>query len=121
MYINPLTKTDRRCNPRIKQQIPLKIRLDDYDLVGHTHDISCLGTYCTINKYLAPFSIVSIILLLPLTQNNKKTICNVQCQGVIVRTETDPANNKQYNTAIYFNRLKQSERLKLLRYVQQYL
>ena len=114
-------KTERRRSPRIKREIPLKIKLDDYDLVGQTRDISSIGAYCTVNKYIQPFSLISIILLLPLKINNRSNICNVRCQGVVVRTEQDPQNSKEYNIAIYFNRLKQADKTKLLQYVQQNL
>ena len=114
-------KTERRRAPRVERQIPLKIKLDDYDLVGQTHNISCFGAYCTISKYIPPFSLISIILLLPLKSAKINKFCNVRCQGVVVRTEENPQNSKEYNIAVYFNRLKQSDKTKLLQYVQQYL
>ena len=114
-------KIERRRSPRIKREIALKIKLDEYDLVGQTRDISCIGANCTVNKYIPPFSLISIILLLPLKINNRNSICNVRCQGVVVRTEEDPQNNNVFNIAIYFNRLRQSDKTKLLQYVQQYL
>ena len=112
---------ERRRSPRIKREIPLKIKLDDYDLVGQTRDISCIGANCTINKYISPFSLISVILLLPLKINNRNKIYNLRCQGVVVRIEESPLNNKEYNIAIYFNRLRQTDKAKLLQYVQQYL
>ncbi len=114
-------RVERRREPRIKRQIPLKISLNDYDLVGQTHDISCIGARCVIDKYIPPFSLISIILLLPLNINNSHSVCNVRCQGVVVRAEEDPQNSKKYNIAIYFNRLTQSNKAKLSQYVQQYL
>ena len=119
--ISSANRTERRRSPRVKRQIPLKIEHDDYDLVGQTQDISCIGAYCTINKYIAPFSLISIVLLLPIKINSKNSICNMRCQGVVVRTEEDPQNNKRYNIAIYFNRLRKSDKLKLSQYVHQYL
>ena len=96
-------KTERRRSPRIKRELSLKIKLEDYDVVGQTRDISCIGAYCTVNKYIPPFSLISIILLLPLKIRNRNNIYNVRCQGVVVRTEEDPKSNKEYNIAIYFN------------------
>ena len=112
-------KMERRRSPRIRRQVPLKIRHEDYDLVGQTHDISCIGAYCTINKYIPPFSLISVILLLPLKINKGSNFCNVRCRGVVVRTEVNPYNNKQYNIAIFFNRISKSDKAKLLHYVQQ--
>lgn len=117
----PNNRTERRRSPRVKREIPLKIRLDDYDLVGQTRDISCIGANCTVDKYIPLFSIISIILLLPLRMNNKNNICNVHCQGVVVRIEEDHQNSKKYNIAIYFNRLRRTDKAKLLQYIEQYL
>ena len=114
-------RIDRRRSPRIIRQIPLKIKHEDYDLVGQTRDISCIGVYCTINKYIPPFSLISMVLLLPIKTNNRNSICDMRCQGVVVRTGQDPQNNKRYNIAIYFNRLRKSDKVKLSQYVQQYL
>ena len=118
---SPNNKLERRRWPRVKQQIPLKIVLDDYDAVGQTKDLSCIGAYCTVDKYIAPFSIISVILLLPLQMKNNNKVCSVHCQGAVVRTEENPQNNNKYNIAIYFNRIGQSDRAKLLQYVRQNL
>lgn len=118
---SPKNRFERRRFPRIKRQIPLKIKLDDYDLVGYTRDLSCIGTYCTVDRYIPPFSIISIVLLLPLKTNTSDGVSSVHCQGAVVRTEINPQNRNEYNIAVYFNRLKQSDKAKLLQYVQQYL
>ena len=112
--------SERRRQPRIKQQIPLKIKLDNYDVAGQTNDISCIGAYCKVNKHIPPFSLISIILLLPIKNDKRSRICNVHCQGVVVRSEENPENNKEYNIAIYFSRLKSSDKDKLLQYLRQY-
>ncbi len=119
--MNHQNAQERRRSPRIKRQIPLKIKYDDHDIVGQTRDISCIGAYCTINKYIPPFSIISIILLLPFKTDKKADKLNVRCQGVIIRTQPDPENDKKFNIAIYFNRLRLSDKSKLSQYVQQFL
>lgn len=118
---NSNTVIERRRSPRIKRQVSLKIKLDDYDLVGYTHDISYIGAYCSVNKYIPPFSLISVILLLPLNINNKNVTSDVRCQGVVVRTTQDPENSNAYNIAIYFKRLSQADKSKLSQYVSQYL
>jgi hypothetical protein len=114
-------RVERRREPRIKRRIPLKIKLDDYDLIGQTQNISCIGASCITDKRIPPFSLISIILLLPLKINNRHSVCNVRCQGVVVRARKIPKNSKKYNIAIYFSRLRRSDKAKLLQYVQQYL
>jgi hypothetical protein len=114
-------ESERRRAPRVKQQIPLKLRYNDYDLVVQTHNISTLGAYCTVNRYIIPFSLLSINLLLPLKGRKRKRICNVHCQGVVVRTERNPLNAKEYNIAIYFEKLKQADKAKLSQYIREHL
>ena len=116
-----MDRIERRRSPRVQRQIPLKIKIDDYDLVGQTHNISCIGASCTVNKYIKPFSLISIVMLLPLKINDKNGVCSIRCQGVVVRVEANPQNDKEYNIAIYFNRIRQSDKAKLLQYVQQSL
>ena len=118
---NPLSADERRRSPRVAGEIPLKIRYADYDIIGQTQDISAIGTYCTLNKYIPPFSVISIILLLPLKNESKTIIANLRCRGVVVRSNSSPNENKQYEIAIYFNRLRESDRSKLSKYVQQFL
>ena len=119
--VEQYNRIERRRSPRVKRQVALKIKFDDYDIVGRTRDLSCIGANCTINKYITPFSLISVIFLLPVRINNRSVVCNVCCKGVVVRVEGNPNNIKEYNVAIYFNRLRQSDKAKLSKYVQQYL
>lgn len=114
------SKVERRRYPRIKREIPLKIKLDDYDLVGQTNNISSVGTYCTVDKYIPVFSIISIILLLPI-KDTPEGVCSIRCKGAVVRSQENPEDKNKYNVAIYFNRLRKSDKTKLLQYVQHYL
>jgi len=111
---------ERRRYPRVIKQIPLRIRHEDYDLVGQTHDISCIGAYCTINKYIPVFSIISVVLLLP-SKTKKNVVSSVRCKGVVVRIEENQEKNKEFKVAIYFNRLRQKDRDKISQYVQHFL
>ena len=115
-------KSERRRSPRVKKQIALKISLEDYDVVGQTLDISSIGAHCNVSKYIPPFSIISIALLLPLKNNNgKHNTSTIRCQGAVVRCQPNTQNQHEYNIAIYFSRLKQSDKTKLLHYVHHHL
>lgn len=119
--INPKKAAERRRYPRIKREIPLKIKYDNYDTVGQTRDISCIGTYCTVNKHIPLFSKISIILLLPLNNPGKNDYCSVRCKGAVVRVERNPQDDNEYNVAIYFNEISRSGRAKLAQYVHRQL
>ncbi len=110
---------ERRRFPRIKKEIPLKIRIDNYDVVTQSKDISCIGAYCSIDRYIAPLTKLSIILLLPLKSKNRSATVKVQCKGVVVRTvENAPGG---YNIAIYFNEIDQKDKNKISKYVSQHI
>ena len=117
----PDTNKERRRAPRVIKQIPLKIRHMEREIVADTINISSLGAYCTIDKYIPPFSILSIVLLLPLRSKRKKHVYNIHCEGVVVRTEENPVESKDWNVAIYFRKIKHTDRAKLAEYVQQHL
>ena len=114
-------KKEKRRYPRIIRNLPLKIKHCDYDFVGQTQDISCIGAYCSINKYLPLFSIISIILLLPVREGENNKFCSIRCKGVVVRVEENNHKKSKYNIAIYFNNLKGTDKAKLSKYVRQNL
>ncbi|MGE5307673.1 MAG: PilZ domain-containing protein [Deltaproteobacteria bacterium] len=109
------TGKERRIHPRIDKQLPLNVVVNGYDFVTNTQNLSCLGTYCRIDKYIPPFTRVRIKLDLPV----KKETCNVECDGVVVRTEDEDDGN--FNIAIFFNRIKELPKQRLTEYVGQFL
>jgi c-di-GMP-binding flagellar brake protein YcgR len=109
-----LSQRERRKYPRTIAKIPLKIKHQQQEIVTATHDISCIGVYCTIEQYIEPFCRLSIVLSLPGTKSF------IRCQGIVVRVEKDKevGSRKSYNIAIFFNEMKPRDRAKLMRYVQ---
>jgi len=114
-----MRKQERRLNPRIDQKIPISVVTNGYDFVTSTHNISCLGAYCTIDKYVPPFTKVRIKLNLPLSKNGVRENCDVNCTGVVVRSEDDPAG--KFNVAIFFNEIKTQPRQKIAQYIKQFV
>lgn len=110
---------ERRIHPRINQQLPFKVVANGYDFATYTKNISCVGAYCHINKYVPPFTKVMIRLSLPVMENDKNKYCDVNCKGVIVRTEDE--KNGGYNIAIFFNGIKDDTRSKIANYIGQIL
>lgn len=111
--------SERRRYPRITKELPLKIKTDNYDLVTQTKNISCIGAYCFVNKYIPPMTKISVVIVLSLKSKSKAktTTKKVQCKGVVVRTEENPPQG--YNIAIYFNEISQREKNKVAKYVNQ--
>ncbi|MCX5707712.1 MAG: PilZ domain-containing protein [Candidatus Omnitrophica bacterium] len=114
-----MRKQERRLNPRIDQKLPISVVTNGYDFVTSTHNISCLGAYCTIDKYVPPFTKVRIKLNLPIAQNGVKSNYDVDCTGVVVRSEDDP--DGKFNVAIFFNEIKDQPRQKIAQYVKQFI
>lgn len=113
------TKTERRLYPRLFQQLPVKIGANGYDFTTTTHNVSCTGTYCCVSKYIPPFTKIAVRLCLPHASKDANNNCNVECKGVVVRSED--GDNGGFNIAIFFNDIKQNERKKISHYVNQFL
>ncbi len=114
-----MKKEERRLHPRIDQQLAINVAANGYDFVTNTHNISCLGAYCTIDKYIPPFTKLRIKLNLPLTRKNVKERYDIDCSGVIVRTEDNP--DGKFNIAIFFNKINDQPRKKIAQYIQQFI
>lgn len=93
---------ERRRHPRLEKNIPLKLCCGDFDIVTETQNLSRTGAYCRVNKFVEPMTKLKICLLLPLKRNNRTVTKKVNCQGIIVRTESVPGQDF-FNMAIFFN------------------
>lgn len=109
------TGRERRVHPRIDHQLPLNVAFNEYDFTTNTQNLSCLGTYCRIDKYIPPFTRVRVKLDLPIHDEK----CNVECDGVVVRSEDDADGS--FDIAIFFNRIKDQARQRLTEYVSQHV
>ncbi len=112
-------KTERRRYPRIEHTLPINIAANGYDFITSTQNISCVGTYCHLDKYVPPFTRISVKMVLPVTVKNKSENISVECKGVIVRSEDEKKGG--FNIAIFFNRIKNNQRNKISQYINQFL
>lgn len=111
--------SERRQYPRLYRQFPLNLAVNGYDFVTSTQNVSCVGTYCHIDKYVPAFTKVMVKLSLPLPSKEEIRTSDVECKGVIVRTED--VSTGGFNIAIFFNGINDSQRSKISKYVSQYL
>lgn len=112
-------KKERRLHPRVDHKLPVKIAANGYGFMTSTQNISCLGAYCRIEKYVPPFTKIAIKLSLPIVSKGSRKDCPVECHGVIVRSEDDAGGG--FNVAIFFNEIKESQRKVIARYVNQFI
>ncbi len=115
----PKPKSERREHPRINLELPLKVAANGYDFATSTMNVSCLGAYCRISKYVPPFTKVMVKLNLPVATNTGNKKYSVECNGVIVRTEDE--NSGGFNIAIFFNHITDDQRKKISKYLNQFL
>lgn len=103
----------------MEQRIPLTIAANGYDFITTTQNISCVGAYCRVGKYIPPFTKLAVKLTLPVTVNDRDNNCNVECKGVVVRSEDE--NTGGFNIAIFFNEIKEDQQRKISQYINQFL
>ena len=111
--------SERRQYPRIDQKLPIKIAADGYDFMTSTRNVSCVGAYCHLDKYIPPFTKIAVKLSLPVMSQGKMQNIEVGCNGVIVRSEDE--KNGGFNIAVFFNHITESQRKKIAQYVSQFL
>jgi len=113
------TNKERRQFPRVDTTLPINVIANGYDFSTSTKNVSCVGAYCHVDKYVPPFTRVMVKLFLPIARLKKNNGCNVECKGVIVRTEDETRGG--FNLAIFFNAIKDNDRQKISRYIRQFL
>ncbi|MFA4842328.1 MAG: PilZ domain-containing protein [Candidatus Omnitrophota bacterium] len=115
---------ERRLYPRIEESFPLKVSANGYGFSTTTQNVSCLGAYCHIDKYIPPFTKIMVKLNLPSLPCKEREDsalggCDVECKGVVVRSID--GSNGGFNVAIYFNAIKETQRRKIADYLAQFL
>jgi len=113
------SRVERRLHPRIIKELPIKVAANGYDFLTSTRNLSCVGTYCHIDKYIPPFTRVMIRLTLPLRNRKNDKNCSVECKGVLVRTEDEKSGG--FNVAIFFNQISQEQKRKIAEYVNSFI
>ncbi|MFA5093558.1 MAG: PilZ domain-containing protein [Candidatus Omnitrophota bacterium] len=112
------TGAERRINPRLDHRLPIDLSLDGYDFSTATRNISCVGAYFHLDKYMPPFTKISVKLSLPNKDKAGKSAI-VECKGVVVRTDDEV--NGGFNLAIFFNEIQDSQRKKISQYISKFL
>lgn len=116
------TTPERRKHPRILKKLPLKVKVNSYNIVTETLNISASGAYCEIDRYIAPMTKVGLILLVPLRLKNNKTVTRkLSCEGVLVRIEKSKSSEGKFNIAIFFTHMKEPDLKNISRYVESHL
>lgn len=113
------SKMERRRYPRIEHKLPVSVVADGYGFATVTKNLSCVGAYCHIDKYIPPFTKVAVKLTLPITEQAGDKDYEVECKGVVVRTEDQIGGG--FNIAVFFNEINDAQRDKISQYISQFL
>ncbi|MCA9393291.1 MAG: PilZ domain-containing protein [Candidatus Omnitrophica bacterium] len=111
---------ERRKDPRLGNNIPIRISQNNGDMVTETANISRSGLYCKVNRYIEPMTKLKVCLLLPLRKNGKDVTKQIMAQGVVVRAEQIAASD-DHNIAIFFSEIAQRDAESIADYVSSYL
>jgi len=111
---------EKRRQPRVDNNIPLKIAAPGTDLVTETRNISASGVYCRVTVFLEPMTKLQVTLLVPVKKAEKASTKKIICGGVVVRTENIPGD-EGFNTAIFFNDINPRDSRLLVEFVENVL
>ena len=104
---------ERRRYPRVEKKLPIQLSTDKYEISTETKNLSCIGAYCAVDKNIPVLTKLSITLIIP--KKSKDKYIKVKCKGVVVRKKM--VNPNKFNIAIFFNDIKETEKDKILRYI----
>ena len=111
---------ERRREPRAPERIALAVSDAGTELATETKNLSATGTYCTVDRFIAPMSKLALQFALP---NHGTRPTHIRCTGVVVRV--DPvithAERGRYNVAVLFTELTPRDRAAIARFVRQRL
>ena len=118
--ISPRSIDERRKDPRLENNIPVKICQEGGDLVTETQNVSRSGAYCRVNQYIEPMTKLKIHLLLSFSKSGKSVTKKISCEGVVVRSEPTSYNEK-YHIAVFFSDITKRDAECITDYVETYL
>jgi hypothetical protein len=114
-----MTTSERRRAPRAPERISLAVIDGGREFRTETKNLSAVGAYCTLDRFIPPMSKLQLDFELPHGSRRVR----VRCAGVVVRVEPVVANAQrmQYNVALFFTELSERHRSAISRFVRQRL
>ena len=115
-----MVSQERRKFPRIKDDgLSLKLKLDNFDSITYTMNISSSGVYCKLDKELPLMSRVKLALMIP-DPAKENTLKNLEVSGVVVRQHPVTIDGiiKHYDVAIFFEDLSEKDKGMIAGYIK---
>lgn len=114
--------TEKRKYKRLKDEnISLKVKSGDIDIITKSLDISASGVYCKVEKELPLMSRIKVILIVPKTkkeEGDSPQTLKIETEGVVVREHPVIVDGKitHYDVAVFFDNISVKDREALLEY-----
>ena len=111
---------ERRRSPRVEGQLSLRLTAPEFDLATETKNVSARGVYCRVNRHIPFMTKLKVALVVPIPQGSQTVSRTIRCEALVVRSESQMVQNGQekHFAALFFERMKPSDRLYRERYVQ---
>ena len=110
---------ERRRAPRVTGRVTLAIRDASAEFRAETNNLSTIGAYCTLDRFLAPMTKLQLQFELP---DGARRV-RVRGEGVVVRVEPVISSSERgrYHTGIFFTEMAERDRSAIARFVRQRL
>lgn len=115
-----MVSQERRKFPRVRDEgLSIKLRLDDFDSITHTMNISPSGVYCKLDKELPLMSRIRLMLMIP-DPAKKGALKDLEVDGVVVRQHPVTIDGviKHYDVAIFFEDLSEKDKEAIAVYIK---
>ncbi|MBL7156802.1 MAG: PilZ domain-containing protein [Candidatus Omnitrophica bacterium] len=116
---------EKRKYPRLKDEnVSLKVKSGDIEIITKSLDISASGIYCKVEKEIPLMSRTKVILIVPKTKKDtsgEPKPVKIETDGVVVREHPVIVDGKivHYDVAIFFDNISAKDRKVLLEYTRQ--
>lgn len=111
--------SERRQAPRVTERVMLEVRDATAEFRAETNNLSTVGAYCTLDRFLPPMTKLQLQFELPDGQRRVR----VRGEGVVVRVEPVIATAERggYHVGIFFTEMTERDRSAIARFVRQRL
>lgn len=119
------SRKEKRKYPRLKDEnISLKVKSGDIDIITKSLDISASGVYCKVEKEVPLMSRIKVVLIVPKPKADNAPAprtAKIETDGVVVRGHPVIVDGKitHYDVAIFFDNISARDREALLEYTNQ--
>lgn len=111
---------ERRRAKRVEKKLPITVLGGPEKVVGETLNISTNGVYFTCPYFIEALTKVQLNFVVPDKDDSKDQI---RSDGVVVRVEPEREDPSvpEYNIAVFFNRISDSDQRKLESFIKRCL